>query len=145
LALLADTFGRIDSVVLLDALSVPIGIGLPGGKFKTIIPQNSAIPFEKTYQFTTTKEGQTSLDIDIFQGESATVVENEYLGSFVVDSIPKAGVGESKIHLTFHLDSECILHLRAKESLSGRTHEARMVIRETPDCIKEQFEKEEEI
>ena len=141
-ALLADTFDRVDSVVLLDALSVPIGIGLPGGRFKEIIPKFTRIPFEKTFQFTTAQDNQTSLDIDVYQGESGDVKSNEYLGTFVVDEIPAAKKGDSKIILKFSLDSECILHLEATESLSGRIFETDMVIRETPECVRKQFEKE---
>jgi molecular chaperone DnaK len=141
-ALLADSFDKIDSVVLLDALSIPIGIGLPGGRFKPIIPKNTRIPFEKTYQLTTTKDEQTVLDIDVFQGDAENVTDCEYLGTFVLGDIPKAQKGASKITLTFKLDIECILNLQATESLSGKTYEAQMVVRETPESVKKQFERE---
>lgn len=141
-ALLADSFDKIDSVVLLDSLSVPIGVGLPGGKFKEIIPRNTRIPFQKTFQITTTKDEQTSVDIDIYQGEEAMLENCEYLGTFVVDNIPKAQKGASRIILEFNLDPECILHLKATESLSKQVVETEMVVRETPQCVREQFEKE---
>jgi len=143
-ALLADSFDKIDSVVLLDSLSVPIGVGLPGGRFKEIIPRNTRIPFEKTFQLTTTKDDQTSLDIDIYQGEDQALENCEYLGTFVVDNIPKSEKGAPRIILEFNLDPECILHLRATETISKQVVEKEMVVRETPECVKQQFEKEKE-
>ena len=69
-ALLAHSLGSAEGVVLIDVLPMSIGIGLPGGRVKTIIERNTPLPARKQYGLTTTRDGQTEFELVILQGES---------------------------------------------------------------------------
>src|SRR6185295_8104249 len=105
-ALLGDSLESIDAVTLLDALSMPIGFALPSGRFKTIIEKNSRIPLVKSFRLPSPKEpGAEFIEVDIFQGDSELVVDNEYLGTLRV----KATSAGKKID--FRLTEECLLRV----------------------------------
>ncbi|MCI0672104.1 MAG: Hsp70 family protein, partial [Myxococcaceae bacterium] len=80
-ALLGDSLGAIDAVTLLDALSMPIGFGLPSGRFKAVIDKNTIIPAARSFRLPPPREpGAPFIELDVFQGESEYIVDNEYLG-----------------------------------------------------------------
>jgi len=97
-ALLGDSLESIDAVTLLDALSMPIGFALPSGRFKIIIEKNSRIPLVKSFRLPAPKEpGAEYIEVDIYQGESELVVDNEYLGTL---KVPATSAGK-KIDFRF--------------------------------------------
>src|SRR3954451_518626 len=79
-ALLAESMQEIDSVTLVDALSMPIGFAMPGGRFRKVIEKNTQIRAQRSFRLPQAKEGKMQ-DLDIFQGDSDRIVENEYLGT----------------------------------------------------------------
>ena len=87
-ALLADSATRIDSVVLIDVLAMGIGVGLPGGRMAPVLPRNTKLPARKAYEHATTQDGQTELELQVFQGDSDRVTECEYLGTVRVAELP---------------------------------------------------------
>ncbi|HOX41994.1 MAG TPA: TIGR02266 family protein [Myxococcota bacterium] len=125
-ALLADSLDRIDSVVLIDVLPMSIGLGLPGGGFLVMLQGGTGLPATRTYTMSTFREGQTRLELFIFQGESQRVLQNEYLGTVVIQGIPPAPKGAVQLELTFSLDQECVLKVTTQDRTHGRPLETRM-------------------
>jgi molecular chaperone DnaK len=125
-ALLADSLDRIDSVVLIDVLPMSIGLGLPGGGFLVMLQGGTGLPATRTYTMSTFREGQTNLELFIFQGESQRVLQNEYLGTVVIQGIPPAPKGAVQLELTFSLDQECLLKVTTQDRTHGRPLETRM-------------------
>ncbi len=137
MALYGYSLSQLESVLLKDIVSIAIGIGLPNGKFKPVIPKNSPVPMEKKFIVSTVRDNQTEIHIDIFQGDGNSVDENEYLGSFHFDKLPPAPRGEQKLVLTFSLNEECILTLTAVHEESGRTLTKRIITKDTPESLRE--------
>jgi molecular chaperone DnaK len=126
-ALLADSLDQIDAVTLIDVLSMPIGIGAPGGRFKKVIDKNVTVPHEKTFALPPPKEADGHVELDLFQGDSERIVENEYLGSI---RFPR---GVERV--TFRLDDEGLLHVVVSDT-SGAHQEVSLATRETPESLK---------
>ncbi len=124
-ALLADSQGRIDSVVLIDVLSRGIGVGLPGGRVAPVIPRNTRPPVRKAYELATVRDGQGELDLAVFQGDSPRVSECEYLGTLRVAGLPPGPRGAAKVAVEFKLGADGILTVTARDLASGRVTEAR--------------------
>src|SRR5436853_762268 len=78
-ALLAESMQEIDSVTLVDALSMPIGFAMPGGRFRKVIEKNTQIPVQRSFRLPPTKGAV--MELDIFQGDSERIIDNEYLGT----------------------------------------------------------------
>ncbi|MFN7132691.1 MAG: Hsp70 family protein [Myxococcales bacterium] len=134
-ALLADSLGQIDAVTLVDVLSMPIGIALPTGRFRRIIDKNSAIPMVKSFRLPPPKEpGAEHIDMDIFQGESELVVDNEYLGSL---RVPVAAAGRK---IDFALDEECLLKVTVDLPTGPRQLE--LATRDTPQVLRQAIAEE---
>lgn len=138
-ALLASSFGRADQLRLIDVLAMSIGVGLPGGRFKPIIPRNNKLPFQKNYTIGTTRDNQTELDIVIFQGESDHVSENEYIGTLSLRNIRKQPRGKSKFDIRFQLNHEGILTVTARDLETQQIQEVIFNTRETPQDIKKKL------
>jgi molecular chaperone DnaK len=102
-ALLADSLEQIDAVTLLDALSMPIGYATQAGRFREILPKNARIPAAKGFRLPPARDGVNEIAIDVFQGESDRIAENEWLGSL---RLPAALAGRK---IEFRLTEECIL------------------------------------
>jgi molecular chaperone DnaK len=118
-ALLADSFGKIDAVVLIDVLAMGIGVGLPGGRMAPVLPRNTRLPARKVYEHTTTRDGQTVLELQVFQGDSPRVTECEYLGTVRVPGLPARPRGAVRVAVEFALGAEGILTVTARELQSG--------------------------
>ena len=80
-----------------------IGIGLPGGRVKTIIDRNTPLPARKQYGLATTKDGQTEFELVVYQGESGVAAESEYLGTLRLTGLPPGPRGMVKIAVSFEL------------------------------------------
>lgn len=108
-------------VTLLDVLPMPIGIKKTDGTMHVLFQKNQPLPDYKTRTLTTSKDDQRSIMLRIYQGESRFVKENELLGTFIFSGIRKAPKGQVRIEVTFHIDSEGILNLTARDQKTGQT------------------------
>jgi molecular chaperone DnaK len=135
-ALLADSMQEIDSVTLVDALSMPIGFAASGGRFRKVIEKNTQIPSKSSFRLPPAKEGK-GLELDIFQGDSDRIIDNEYLGTL---RFPAESAGQ---RVNFILDEECLLHVTV-ETASGVTREVMLATRDTPDALKAAWQEESE-
>ncbi|MBU4047512.1 molecular chaperone DnaK [bacterium] len=105
--------GEIKDVVLIDVTPLSLGIETEGEIFSKIIDKNTTIPVSRGQIFTTAKDNQTQVDIHVLQGERLLVSDNISLGNFELCDIPLGRRGELQIEVTFHLDVNGILQVRA--------------------------------
>jgi molecular chaperone DnaK len=135
-ALLANSLGQKEGVVLIDVLPMAIGIGLPGGRFKAILDRNTALPATKRYTIATSRDDQTEVELAIFQGDNALAQQNEYLGTLKLGGLPKAPRGAVQIEIAFEVSNECLLKVTARESSSGKEVTSVFSTRDTPEAVK---------
>ena len=135
-ALLAESMQEIDAVTLVDALSMPIGFAVPGGRFRKVIEKNTQIPSKSGFRLPPAKEGK-GLELDIFQGDSDRIIDNEYLGTL---KFPTEAAGQ---RVNFILDEECLLHVTI-EGAAGETREVLLATRDTPEALKAAWQEEAE-
>ncbi len=117
-------------VTLLDVLPMPIGISKVDGSFLKLFAKNSEIPAYKSLTLTNSKDNQRSIMLKIYQGESDVAVENELLGTFIFSPIRQAKKGTVKVEVIFHIDSEGILNLSAKDKQTGEAVPANIKTKE---------------
>jgi molecular chaperone DnaK len=139
-ALLAQSLGSAEGVVLIDVLPMSIGIGLPGDRVKNIIERNTPLPVRKQYGLTTTRDGQTEFELVVLQGESTHVAECEYLGTVRLTGLPSGPRGMVKIAVSFDLGAECLLTVTARELNTGRKVQAVMSAREGPSAARRRLD-----
>jgi molecular chaperone DnaK len=139
-ALLADADTRIDSVVLLDALAISIGVGLPGGRMVPVLPRNTRLPARRTYELATGADGQTEVELAVFQGESPQVTECEYLGSLKIGGLPPASRGQVKVAVEFRLGTEGILSVHARNGSTGKETAVELSTVDTPASLREKLQ-----
>jgi molecular chaperone DnaK len=139
-ALLAHSLGSAEGVVLIDVLPMSIGIGLPGGRVKTIIERNTPLPARKQYGLTTTRDGQTEFELVILQGEGPAASGCEYLGTLRLEGLPPGPRGMVKIAVSFELGAECILTVTARELNTNRKVQAVMSAKEGPAAARRKLE-----
>ncbi len=113
-----------NDVTLLDVLPMPIGINKRDGSMHVLFQKNQPLPDYKTRMLTTSKDDQRSIMLRIYQGESRIATDNELLGTFVFSGIRPAQKGKVQIEVTFHIDSEGILNLSARDQSTGQTVES---------------------
>ena len=113
-------------MTLLDVLPMAIGINKVDGTMHVLFAKNQPLPDYKTRTLTTSKDNQRSIMLRIYQGESKYVAENELLGTFVFSGLREAPKGQVKIEVTFHIDSEGILNLTARDIDTGQLVESRL-------------------
>ena len=135
-ALLAESMQEIDSVTLVDALSMPIGFAMPGGRFRKVIEKNTQIPSKSSFRLPPARDGR-GLELDIFQGDSDRIIDNEYLGTL---KFPAEVAGQ---RVNFVLDEECLLHVTI-ESASGEMRELTLATKDTPEALKVAWQEETE-
>jgi molecular chaperone DnaK len=125
-----------DDMTLLDVLPMPIGINKVDGTMHVLFPKNQPLPDYKTRTLTTSKDNQRSIMLRIYQGESTMCAENEMLGTFVFSGIRPAPKGKVQIEVTFHIDSEGILNLTARDKATGQTVESTLKLGKGEDAAK---------
>ncbi|MBK9517308.1 MAG: TIGR02266 family protein [Anaeromyxobacter sp.] len=135
-ALLADSAGRVDSVVLIDALAMGIGVGLPGGRLAPVLPRNTRLPARKTYELATTHDGQTELELQVFQGDSARVTDCEFLGTVRVAGLPPAPRGTHRVAVEFAMGHEGILSITSQNLTTGAVAATELATRDTPEAAR---------
>ncbi|AET38462.1 Hsp70 family ATPase SSQ1 Ecym_2763 [Eremothecium cymbalariae DBVPG len=112
--------GEIRNVLLLDVTPLTLGIETYGGVFSPLIPRNTTLPVKKTEVFSTGVDGQTGVDIRVYQGERSLVRDNILIGDFKFAGIPPMPKGAPKIHVTFDIDADGIINVSAAEQSSGQ-------------------------
>jgi molecular chaperone DnaK len=106
-------------VTLEDVLPMPIGISKPDGSMYVLFKKNEKLPVMRRRELTTSKNDQRTLVLKVYQGEAEKVAENELLGSFVFHGLRAGPKGSVRLEVTFHIDSEGILKLDAKDKDTG--------------------------
>jgi molecular chaperone DnaK len=134
-ALLGDSLDSIDSVTLVDVLSMPIGIATPTSQFRKILDKNQTIPSTKSFRLPPPKEPGQPIEIDIYQGESSVIVDNEFLGSI---RLPAAATGR---RIDFKLDEECLLKVSFDDPVKGMT-EIELATKDTPKALRDALAEE---
>jgi molecular chaperone HscA len=126
-AIQADVLaGNQKDILLIDITPLSLGIETVGGLMDTIIPRNSKIPTKAARQYTTSIDGQKNLKVAVFQGERDVVQHNRKLGEFILRGIPPMPAGLPKIDISFYLDADGILRVKAKELRSDVEQEVTM-------------------
>ncbi len=113
--------GDIDKdIVLVDVTPLSLGLETLGGVATKLIERNAKIPTSKTQVFSTAADNQTSVEIHVVQGEREMAADNKSLGRFILDGIPPAPRGLPQVEVTFDLDTNGILSVRAKDKGTGK-------------------------
>jgi len=104
-----------DDIVLLDVTPLSLGVETLGGVMTTMLERNTTIPTEASKTFTTAQDNQTNVEIHVVQGERAMAQDNHSLGRFNLTGIPPAPAGVPKIEVTFEMDENGILNVKAED------------------------------
>ncbi|HCP47067.1 MAG TPA: hypothetical protein DIU15_13560 [Deltaproteobacteria bacterium] len=112
--------------LLIDVTPQSLGIATAGGFVETIIERNTAIPVGEASNFTTSWDDQSEVKIEVYQGEGRMASENEKLGEFVLENLPKAARGELKIEVSFDIDANGIVHVSAEDNMTRRAQSIRV-------------------
>ncbi len=111
--------GNNKDVLLLDITPLSLGIETMGGLMDVLIPRNSKIPNKASRQYTTQKDGQSGMKISVYQGERDMVKDNRKLAAFNLTNIPSMPAGLAKVEVSFLINADGILVVKAKELRSG--------------------------
>lgn len=117
-AIVSGASSEVSNMLLLDVAPLSLGIEMAGGMMQKLIERNSTIPTNKSQDFTTTEDYQTHVDVNVYEGERAMVKDNNYLGKFTLNNLPKTLRGVLKIQVTFNIDSNGILEVTAEDTKS---------------------------
>ena len=131
--------GEVKDVLLLDVTPLTLGIETLGGVRTPLISRNTTVPASKTEIFSTAADNQTSVEINVLQGEREMAADNKSLGRFVLDGIPPSPRGVPQVEVTFDLDASGILHVTAKDKASNK--EQKITITGSTGLDKDEVEK----
>jgi molecular chaperone DnaK len=112
--------GEVKDILLLDVTPLSLGVETLGGVMTKIITRNTTIPTKKSETFSTAADGQANVEIHVLQGEREMSNDNKSLGTFRLDGIPAAPRGVPQIEVTFDIDANGILNVRAKDKGTGK-------------------------
>jgi molecular chaperone DnaK len=119
--------------ILLDVNPASLGVQTAGGYTERLLDKNAPIPIERTRTFSTAHDHQTRVVIDCCRGEARKYTENEPLGQLVLDPVPARPRGLVKIDVTFRVDTDGILHVRAHDADTGAAQDAMLSVLGAPD------------
>ena len=118
--------GEVRDVLLLDVIPLSLGIETMGNVATKLIERNTTIPTSRSQTFSTAADNQTSVEIHITQGERAMAADNKSLGRFVLDGIPPAPRGLPQVEVTFDVDANGILSVKAKDKATNKEQSIRI-------------------
>lgn len=131
--------GDVKDVLLLDVTPLSLGLETLGGVSTKLIERNSTIPTSKSQVFSTAADNQTSVEINVLQGEREMSADNKSLGRFVLDGIPPAPRGIPQIEVSFNIDANGIVNVSAKDKATGK--EQKITITGGGNLSKEDIDK----
>lgn len=118
--------GEVRDVLLLDVIPLSLGIETLGGVATKLVERNTTIPTSKSQIFSTAADNQTSVEIHIVQGERPMASDNKSLGRFILDGIPPAPRGIPQVEVSFDVDANGILNVKAMDKASGKIQSIRI-------------------
>ena len=118
--------GEVRDVLLLDVIPLSLGIETMGGVATKLVERNTTIPTSRSQVFSTATDNQTSVEIHVVQGERAMAQDNKSLGQFVLDGIPPAPRGMPQVEVSFDVDANGILSVKAKDKTTGKEQSIRI-------------------
>jgi molecular chaperone DnaK len=118
--------GDVKDVLLLDVIPLSVGIETMGNVATKLVEKNTTIPTQRSQTFSTAADNQTSVEIHIVQGERPMAADNKSLGRFILDGIPPAPRGMPQIEVTFDIDANGILNVKAKDKTSAKEQSIRI-------------------
>jgi molecular chaperone DnaK len=118
--------GDVKDILLLDVTPLTLGLKVEGDLMVPLIPRNLAIPTRKSQIFSTAREDQSGVTVEVYQGERPMADDNRKLGNFDLTGIPPAPRGVPQIEVTFDLDANGILNVSAKDLATGKSHQIRV-------------------
>ncbi len=130
--------GEVKDVLLLDVTPLTLGIETLGGVRTPLIERNTTIPTSKSQIFSTAADNQPSVEINVLQGEREMAADNKSLGRFILDGIPPAPRGVPQIEVSFDIDANGILNVKAKDKATSR--EQHITIKGSSGLSKEEVE-----
>jgi molecular chaperone DnaK len=131
--------GEVKDILLLDVTPLSLGIETLGGVATKLIERNTTIPTSKSQIFTTAADGQTQVEINVVQGERELAGDNKSLARFVLDGIPPAPRGVPQVEVSFDIDANGIVNVRAKDKASGK--EQHITITASSGLAKDEVDK----
>jgi molecular chaperone DnaK len=131
--------GEVKDVLLLDVTPLSLGIETLGGVFTRLIERNTTIPTRKSEVFSTASDSQTSVEIKVYQGERTMASDNRLLGVFQLGNIPLAPRGVPQIEVTFDIDANGILNVRARDKATN--NEQQITITSSSGLSKDEVDK----
>jgi molecular chaperone DnaK len=112
--------GNVTDILLLDVTPLSLGIETLGGVFTRLINRNTTIPTKKSQTFSTAADGQTAIEVKVYQGERELVRDNKLLGNFQLTGLPPAPKGVPQIQITFDIDADGIVNVSAVDKATNR-------------------------
>jgi len=131
--------GDVKDVLLLDVTPLTVGLETLGGVRTPLIERNTTIPTSKSQTFSTAADNQNSVEIHVLQGEREMAADNKSLGRFILSGIPPAPRGVPQVEVTFDIDANGILNVKAKDKASGQ--EQSITITGSTGLSKEEVER----
>ena len=131
-------FTSTEDAVLLDVTPQSLGVRTVGGFIETLIPRNTPIPTQSSKIFHTATDNQKQVRVQVYQGESRMAEDNDFLGDFVLDGIRPAPRGEIAIKITFSIDTDGIVAVRARDEEGGR--ETDMLLEASSNLTREEVQ-----
>ncbi len=112
--------GEVKDILLLDVTPLSLGVETMGSVVNVMVPRNTTIPTNKTEIYSTAMDGQTTVEINVLQGERQMATDNKSLGTFRLEGIPAAARGVPQVEVAFDIDANGILQVTAKDKGSGK-------------------------